>query len=85
MFEIENAVFAFFHEGKIKIGTLALALPKIEPSISSIIMGDKFTVTARILAEKLALKFNKIAFTSIAVNNMESEILKTCIELLNKI
>jgi hypothetical protein len=86
LFEIENAVFAFFHNGKIKVGTLALSLPKmVGASVSSVLMGDRFTVAARILAEKLALKFNKIAFTSIAINGVEAEILKASIELLNKI
>jgi|YelNatPaOPRAMG01_1025707.scaffolds.fasta_scaffold12540_3 hypothetical protein len=86
LFEVENAVFAFFHDGKVKLGTLALSLPKtIEPNISSVLIGDKFIVTAKILAEKLALKFNKIAFASIALNDDEATLLKASIELLNKI
>jgi hypothetical protein len=86
LLEVENAVFGFFHEEKIKVGTLALALPKtIAASVSSILIGEKFIVSAKILAEKLALKFNKIAFASIAAHEPESEILKTSIELINKI
>ncbi len=86
LFEVENAVFAFFHEGKIKVGTLALSLPKIVGAgLSSVLMGDRFAVSAKILAEKLASKFNKIAFTSIAINEPEAEILKVSVELLNKV
>ncbi|MBS7655517.1 hypothetical protein KEJ50_03345 [Candidatus Bathyarchaeota archaeon] len=86
LLEVENAVFGFFHDGKVKVGTLALALPKtIAASVSSILIGNRFVVTAKILAEKLALKFNKIAFASIAINEVENEALKASIELINKI
>lgn len=69
LFEIENAVLAFFTEGRaLRLGTLAVALPlKIktaEPTLSSTLLGDRNQMITRILAERLVTIFNKIALVS---------------------
>jgi hypothetical protein len=69
LFEIENAVLAFFTEGKTpRLGTLAVALPlkrkSAEPALSSTLLGERSQTITRILAERLAIIFNKIALVS---------------------
>jgi len=68
-FEVENAVLAFFTEGKpLRLGTLAVALPlkrkSVEPALSSTLLGERNQTITRILAERLAIIFNKIALVS---------------------
>ncbi|MEM3737000.1 MAG: hypothetical protein QXJ75_02760 [Candidatus Bathyarchaeia archaeon] len=66
--EFVNVVFGFFYEGEEeKVGTMAISLPKTRttPATSSIVMGAKNTVPARMLAEFLAQKYAKIAFASV--------------------
>lgn len=69
VFEIENAVLAFFIEGvEPRLGTLAVALPRKEkggePALSSTLLGERNQTVTRILAERLAIIFNKIALVS---------------------
>ena len=69
LFEIDNAVLAFFTEGKeLRLGTLAVALPlkmkSLEPTLSSTLLGDRNQTITRILAERLVTIFNKIALVS---------------------
>ncbi|HID17621.1 TPA: hypothetical protein EYP26_04935 [Candidatus Bathyarchaeota archaeon] len=86
--EVKNALFAFFYEGEIKVGTLALALPRMERAgggASSVLIGSRFAVTARVLAEKFAERFNKMSFVSINVNLPEAKALKVSVSLFNKL
>jgi len=66
--EFENAVFEFFFEGdERKLGTLAIAVPKIGLTLgsSSILLGHRNTGIARLLAEHVAAKFQKMAVSSV--------------------
>lgn len=68
--EFENAVFGFFFEGENRrVGTVALATPKTSLTMASstLIIGHKNANIARILAENLASKFRKIAFSSVFI------------------
>lgn len=68
--EFENAVFGFFFEEENwKIGTLAIAIPKTNLTMASstVILGYKNANLTRILAEHLASKFRKIAFSSVFI------------------
>jgi hypothetical protein len=70
LLELENAVVSFFfEEEKFKLGTLALALPRIfqPPGLgsSSILLGYKNVNIARILAEYLSSKYGKLSLTSV--------------------
>lgn len=86
LLKLENAIIAFFYENNIKLGTLAIALPKMnEASIpkSSVLLGGKFLMISRILAEKIATYFNKICLVSIHSSLSENEAFNVFIELLN--
>lgn len=67
--ELKNASLAILSEGEDQLGTLAVALPQapkmIGPPLSSILLGDRNAMIARILAERLAQRTEKIALTSV--------------------
>jgi len=68
LFKLSNAVLVFFYEGeeKIKLGTLAIAMPPFnsETCISSVLLGERNSVITRILAERVANAFRGIALVS---------------------
>jgi len=77
--EINNACIVLLSEGEDQLGTLAIAIPPsaqtITPSLSSVLMGDRNVMTARIFAERLAAKVNKIGLVSVylkATNEAEA-------------
>ncbi|MDH7563637.1 MAG: hypothetical protein QHH24_01960 [Candidatus Bathyarchaeota archaeon] len=67
--EAKNSCLTLLSEREDKLGTLAIAVPKLKdtfaPPTSSILLGDKNAVTARIFAEYLASKKEKIALVSV--------------------
>jgi len=67
--ETKNANLILLSEGEDQLGTLAVALPQKEkmlgPSLSSVLLGDRNVIVARLLAERLAQKTGKIALTSV--------------------
>jgi len=67
--ETKNANLILLSEGEDQLGTLAVAIPQAEkmlgPPLSSILLGDRNTITARLLAERLAQKTGKIALASL--------------------
>ena len=69
LMEMENAVLGFFYEGEaMRLGTLAIAIPTPQPltrTTSTILLGHKNVNIARIVAEYLAAKKNKISLASI--------------------
>jgi hypothetical protein len=75
LFEVENAVLAFFNEGeKMRVGTFSIAMPSISgetPIISSILLGDRNTATTRILAERLAASYGKMALVSTFIKGVD--------------
>lgn len=68
-FETKNASLALLSEGEDQLGTLAVAIPQkgkmVGPPISSILLGDRNIMIARILAERLAKRMRKIALVSV--------------------
>ncbi len=77
--ETKNANQLFLSEGEDRLGTLAIALPQKEklvgPPLSSILLGDRNLIIARILAEILAQNTKKIALVSVytkTVNEQEA-------------
>jgi hypothetical protein len=86
LLKLENAMIAFFYENSIKLGTLAVALPRMdEVSItrSSVILGGKFLTVSRILAERIATSFNKIGLVSIHSSLPENEAFRIFMRLLD--
>ena len=67
--ETRNANLLLLSEGEDQLGTLAVALPQarklIGPPLSSILLGDRNTMIARILAERLSQRTKKLALVSV--------------------
>lgn len=67
--ETENANQLFLSEGEDRLGTLAVAIPQqqklVGPPLSSILLGDRNLMIARILAELLVQNTKKIALVSV--------------------
>ena len=67
--EMENASLTLLSEGEDRLGTLAVGIPQrgelLGPPLSSILLGDRNIMIARILAERLAKKMTKIALVSV--------------------
>jgi len=67
--ETKNANLMLMSEGEDQFGTLAVAIPQAQkmlgPTLSSILLGDRNAMTARLLAERLAEKTGKMALVSI--------------------
>ncbi|NIR87344.1 hypothetical protein GWO13_07165 [Candidatus Bathyarchaeota archaeon] len=72
--EVENAGLVLLSEGEDQLGTLAAAIPQkqkmVGPPLSSILLGDRNVVTARLFAERLAAKMNKIALASVFIKSI---------------
>jgi hypothetical protein len=72
--EAQNACLILLSENEDKLGTLAIAVPKPKDLLgsppSSILLGDRNTISARIFAEYLASKKGKIALVSIYLEKM---------------
>jgi hypothetical protein len=73
--EAKNSVLILLSEREDKLGTLAIAVPKpkdlLAPPSSSILIGDKNAISARMFAEYLAAKKEKIALVSIYLETMD--------------
>lgn len=84
---LENAVLALFYEGTIKIGTLAVSTPGLReggPGNSSVLLGGKYLIVARALAERVAATYNKMSIVSINTVLTEGEALRLYAGLLDK-
>lgn len=75
--ETENANQLFLSEGEDRLGTLAVALPQqqklVGPPLSSILLGDRNLMIARILAELLAQNTKKIALVSVFTKTVSEQ------------
>ncbi len=83
---LENAVLIFFYEGASKLGTVALAMPGIgeeKAGRSSVLLGAKYLMASRALAERAAGSFGKIAVVSINTVIDEPEALRVYARLLD--
>lgn len=89
LIETKNASQLYLSEGEDKLGTLAVAVPQpdklVGPTLSSVLLGDRNTMIARMLAEILAQTTKKMGLVSVftkTVNEQEAApILK---ELMDK-
>ncbi|MEM3442941.1 MAG: hypothetical protein QXZ02_00800 [Candidatus Bathyarchaeia archaeon] len=78
--EARNACLILLSEREDKLGTLAIAVPKprdlIGPASSSVLLGDKNAISARMFAEYIASRKQKIALVSIyleTINEMQAQ------------
>lgn len=65
--EAKNSVMIMLSEKEDKLGTMAIAVPKfnIGQVTSSVLLGDRNVITARMFAEYVASKKGKIAMVSV--------------------
>lgn len=72
--EAQNSVMIMLSEREDKLGTLAIAVPKPKDLMgsvtSSVLLGNKNVITARMFAELVAAKKNKIAMVSVYLEKM---------------
>lgn len=73
--EAKNSCLILLSEKEDKLGTLVIAVPKpkdlLGPPSSSVLLGDKNAVTARMFAENLAMRKEKIVLVSIYLETMD--------------
>jgi hypothetical protein len=73
--ETENSCMVLLSENEDKLGTLAVGVPKpknlLGPASSSIILGDKNSISARMFAEYLASQKEKIALVSVYLRTID--------------
>lgn len=87
--ETKNANLILLSEGEDQLGTMAVAIPQGEkmlgPPTSSILLGDRNVIIARLLAERLAEKTGKLALTSVFVKTkVEKDVAPILIKLFDK-
>ena len=72
--EAKNSCLVMLSEKEDKMGTLAIAVPKpkdlLGPVTSSVLVGDKNAVSARMFAEYVAAKKGKIALVSVYLERL---------------
>ncbi len=72
--EAKNSCLILLSEREDRLGTLAIAVPKpkelLGPVSSSLLMGDKNAVSARMFAEYVAAKKGKIALVSVYLDKL---------------
>ena len=86
--ELENAVVAFFFEDRKRLGTVAIAMPgtgEVAVGRSSALVGGRYLMVTRALAERLAGKTGKLGLVSLFTELDETEALRIYAKLLDKI
>lgn len=72
--EAQNSCLILLSEKEDKIGTMAIAVPRpkdlLGPVSSSILVGDKNAISARMFAEHVAAKKGKIAIVSVYLEKL---------------
>ena len=84
--KLENAVLILFYEGSSKLGTVALAMPGIlkeKAGRSSVLLGGKYLMVSRALAERAVGFFGKLAIVSVNTSIEEPEALRIYAKLLD--
>lgn len=86
--QLDNAVVAFLFEDRARLGTVAIAMPglrEVAAGRSSVLIGGRYLMTSRALAEKLAAKSGRIAILSLFTQLDEAEALRIYTRLLDKV
>jgi hypothetical protein len=72
--ETKNSCIIMLSEKEDKLGTMAVAVPKprdfVGPISSSVLLGDKNAISARMFAEYVAAKKGKIAMVSVYLDKL---------------
>jgi hypothetical protein len=88
--ETSNACLILLSEREDKLGTLAIAVPKpkdvLGPPSSSVLLGDRNAISARMFAEYIASKKGKIALVSIYLEKVsEMQAQSVFMKLIEKV
>jgi hypothetical protein len=88
--EAKNCCLILLSENVDKLGTLAIAVPKAKdllgPVSSSVLLGDKNAISARMFAEYVASKKGKIAMVSVYLETLSEMQAQTYfMQLLEKV
>jgi hypothetical protein len=88
--EAKNSCVVLLSENEDKLGTLAIAVPKpkdlLGPVSSSVLLGDKNAISARMFAEYVASKKGKIAMVSVYLDKLtEMQAQSFFMKLLEKV
>jgi hypothetical protein len=88
--ETKNSCLILLSENEDKLGTLAIAVPKpkdlLGPPSSGVLLGDKNAISARIFAEYVASRKEKIALVSIYLETLsEMQAQSTFMKLIEKV
>ncbi|MEM2273230.1 MAG: hypothetical protein QXX56_03310 [Candidatus Bathyarchaeia archaeon] len=89
--ELGNSYIILLSEGDSEnLGTLSISLPTgmgiSRPPLSSVLLGEKNTILARLIAERVAAITNKMALVSVFIKTLsEQKAGKAFIKLLEKI
>jgi hypothetical protein len=88
LLEMENATLAFFYEGRIAMGTLAVALPgssEVKAGTSSILLGGRYLLSSRALAERVTAALGKMSLVSVRTTLPEGEALRSFAKLFENV
>ena len=88
--ESKNSCMVMLSEKEDKLGTLAIAVPKAKDTVgtvtSSVLLGDRNVISARMFAEYVASKKGKIALVSVYLDKVgEIQAQEFFIHLIDKI
>ena len=88
--EAKNSCLVLLSEKEDKLGTMAIAVPKpkdlLGPVSSSVLLGDRNAISARLFAEYVASKKGKIAVVSVYLDTLtEMEAQSVFMKLLEKV
>ncbi len=88
--EAKNSCLVLLSEKEDKLGTMAIAVPNpkdlLGPVSSSILVGDRNMISARLFAEHVASKKHKIAMVSVYLERLtEVQAQAYFMKLLNKV
>lgn len=85
---MDNAVLAFFYEGKITLGTLSVSLPgsgEIRTGTSSVLLGGRYLLVSRALAERVSATLGKMSLVSVRTTLPEGEALRSFVKLFENV
>ena len=88
LLQMDNAVLALCYEGTMKIGTLAVSTPGLIEGVvgtSSVLLGGKYLIATRALAERSAAIFKKMSLVFLNTTLPEGEALRVYSGLLGKV
>lgn len=88
--EAKNSCLILLSENEDKMGTMAIAVPKADKMLglasSSILVGDRNMISARMFAEYVASRKNKVAMVSVYLEKFdEMQAQKFFMKLLEKV